>query len=215
MRIAIHPAYQQQGLGSQFMTALTAHYQGQADFLGCSFAATPEVLRFWRKQGWQAVRLGLSNDVATGCHAAVLLLALRPELQRQLAEWQQQFQQQLPVWLAHGLADLPTTIILPLLQANSAAPLTEQEQQDLLAFTDHHRSPDHCWPSILRAMQIYAAELAQLPAMLAALLIERFWQGKEWAWLAQQHQLSGQKMVVQQLRLAIKQLLLPQRGEEQ
>ena len=215
MRIAVHPACQQQGLGSQFIAALTQHYQGQADFLGCSFAATPEVLRFWRKQGWQAVRLGLSKDVATGCHAAVLLLALRPELQAQLDAWQQQFQQQLPVWLAHGLSDLSTEIIVPLLQSGMVEPLTLQEQQDLLAFTEHHRSPDHCWPSVLRAMQVHSAELAQLPEMLAALLIQRFWQGKEWAWLAQQHQLSGQKAVVQQLRQAIKQLLLPQGGEEQ
>ena len=36
-----------------------------------------------------------------------------------------------------------------------------------------------------------------------------------WAWLAQQHQLAGQKAVVQQLRQAIKQLLLPHGGEEQ
>lgn len=215
MRIAVHPACQQQGLGSQFIAALTQHYQGQADFLGCSFAATPEVLRFWRKQGWQAVRLGLSKDVATGCHAAVLLQALRPELQPQLTEWQLQFQRQLPVWLTHGLSDLSTEIIVPLLQSATVEPLTEQEQQDLLAFTDHHRSPDHCWPSVLRAMQVHSAELAQLPKLLAALLIQRFWQGKEWAWLAQQHQLSGQKAVVQQLRLAIKQLLLPQGGEEQ
>lgn len=215
MRIAVHPACQQQGLGSQFIAALTQHYQGQADFLGCSFAATPEVLRFWRKQGWQAVRLGLSKDVATGCHAAVLLLALRPELQPQLDAWQQQFQQQLPVWLAHGLSDLSTEIIVPLLQSATVESLTEQEQQDLLAFTDHHRSSDHCWPSVLRAMQVHSAELAQLPEMLAALLIQRFWQGKAWTWLAQQHQLAGQKAVVQQLRLAIKQLLLPHSGEEQ
>jgi tRNA(Met) cytidine acetyltransferase len=215
MRIAVHPACQQQGLGCQFIAVLTQHYQGHADFLGCSFAATPEVLRFWRKQGWQAVRLGLSKDVATGCHAAVLLLALRPELQLQLDAWQQQFQQQLPVWLAHGLSDLATEIIVPLLQSGTVEPLTVQEQQDLLAFTDHHRSPDHCWPSVLRAMQVRSAELAQLPEMFAALLIQRFWQGKDWAWLAQQHQLAGQKAVVQQLRQAIKQLLLPHGGEEQ
>lgn len=215
MRIAVHPACQQQGFGSQFIAALTQHYQGQADFLGCSFAATPEVLRFWRKQGWQAVRLGLSKDVATGCHAAVLLQTLRPELQPQLTEWQQQFQRQLPVWLAHGLSELSTEIIVPLLQSATVEPLTAQEQQDLLAFTDHHRSPDHCWPSVLRAMQVQSAELALLPKLSAALLIQRFWQGREWAWLAQQHQLSGQKAVVQQLRQAIKQLLLPQGGEEQ
>jgi tRNA(Met) cytidine acetyltransferase len=215
MRIAVHPACQQQGLGSQFIAALTQHYQGQADFLGCSFAATPEVLRFWRKQGWQAVRLGLSKDVATGCHAAVLLLALRPELQAQLDAWQQQFQQQLPVWLAHGLSELSTEIIVPLLQSAAVEPLTAQEQQDLLALTDHHRSPDHCWPSVLRALQVHAGTLVRLSDKPAALLIQRFWQGKEWAWLAQQHQLSGQKAVVQQLRQAIKQLLLPQGGEEQ
>ena len=217
MRIAIHPACQQQGQGGRFIAALTAHYRLHADFLGCSFAATPELLHFWRKQGWQAVRLGLSKDVATGCHAAVLLTALRPELQPQLSTWQQQFQQQLPVWLAHILSDLAADIILPLLQPATSEPLTAQEQQDLLAFTDHHRSPDHSWPAVTRAMQVSAGELAQLPAAMAALLIQRFWQGKSWAWLAEQHQLAGQKAVVQQLRRVVKRLLSPPgcSGEEQ
>jgi tRNA(Met) cytidine acetyltransferase len=215
MRIAVHPACQQQGLGSQFIAALEQHYQEQADFLGCSFAVTPEVLRFWRKQQWQAVRLGLSKDVATGCHAAVLLKALNPALQRQLDVWQQQLQRHLPVWLAHSLSDVSVDVILPLLESSHEEPLTTQEQHDLLAFTDHHRSPDHCWPSILRAMQVHADRLRLLPEDAASLLIARFWQGTDWAWLAQQHQLSGQKVVIQHLRKAIKQLLLPQGGEEQ
>ena len=104
MRIAVHPACQQQGLRQSVYRALTQHHQGGPIFWAVSFAATPEVLRFWRKQGWQAVRLSLSKDVATGCHAAVLLAGITPELQPQLTEWQQQFQQQLPVWLAMALS---------------------------------------------------------------------------------------------------------------
>ena len=209
MRIAVHPLCQQQGLGSQFIAALTEHYRAHADFLGCSFAATPELLQFWCRQGWQAVRLGLSKDVATGCHAAVLLTALRPELQAQLREWQQLFLQQLPVWLAHSLQDLPADMILSLLQPQPILPLTEQEKNDLLAFTDHHRSPDHCWPAISRALQVYAGTLKHMPAEQAALLIQRFWQGKSWSWLATHHRLTGQKAVVQQLRMAVKKLLFP------
>ena len=207
MRIAIHPACQHLGLGSQCISALTAYYRDHADFLGCSFAATPEVLRFWRKQGWQAVRLGLSKDMATGCHAAVLLTGLQPESEAQLVFWQQQFQQQLPVWLAHLLSELSCDIILPLLQSSHAMSLTQQELADLTAFSDHHRSADHCWPAVLRLMQVSAEKLSQLPQTQSSILIQRFWQGKSWGWLAQQHQLTGQKAVIQQLRLAVKKLL--------
>lgn len=212
MRIAVHPLCQQQGLGGQFIAALAEHYRSHADFLGCSFAATPELLHFWEKQGWQAVRLGLSKDVATGCHAAVLLTALQPALQTQLREWQQLFLQQLPVWLAHPLRDLAVEIILPLLQPVTVPPLTAQEMSDLQAFTEHHRSPDHCWPAIARALQVYAGRLRELPAEQAALLIQRFWQGKSWGWLAEHHQLAGQKSVVQQSRIAVKKLLFPPRS---
>jgi Predicted P-loop ATPase fused to an acetyltransferase len=207
MRIAVHPACQQQGLGSHFIRDLTAHYRHSADFLGCSFAATPEILQFWRKQGWQAVRLGLSKDIATGNHAAVLLSALQPEAEIRLTQWQQQFQQQLPVWLAHALNELPAAVILPLLQPAEVATLNPQERADLIAFSEHHRSADHCWPAILCLMQVAAGQLATLPVAQSALLIQRFWQGKSWEWLVQQHQLAGQKAVVQQLRNTIKKLL--------
>ena len=136
MRIAVHPRWQGQGLGRRLVTGLERHYRPQGlDFLGCAFAASAELLHFWRQQGLVPVRLGLSQDVASGAHSALLLKALQPTLQSRLDDWQRRFQHQLPDWLAHPLADLPVSVLWPLLDpACTGEPLSPQDELDLQAF---------------------------------------------------------------------------------
>ena len=159
------------------------------------------------------MRLGLSKDVPLVVMPPCYCWHYARNYKAQLDAWQQQFQQQLPVWLAHGLSELSTEIIVPLLQSGTVEPLTVQEQQDLLAFTEHHRSPDHCWPSVLRAMQVHSAEL-QLPEMLAALLFSSGF-GKVRIGRGWRSNISWQgKSRGAAITAAIKQLLLPHGGEK-
>jgi tRNA(Met) cytidine acetyltransferase len=216
MRIAVHPLWQQRGIGSQLVRSLAYHYREQADFLGCAFSMSYDVLQFWLNLGWKSVRVGLSRDTVTGAHAVVFLHALRSEHQSQLGEWHRHFQAQFPLWLAHSLREFPATAACQLLHhAPPVCGLTGQDRIDLRAFTEHFRSADHCWPAIHQLMSERAGVLAELPEMDACLLVERFWQGKDWSWLSVRHQLAGQKAVVTALRAAIKKLLTWPESREQ
>lgn len=84
MRIAVHPALQQQGLGQRLLNELES-LAGQAgiDYLGAGFAASEALLGFWQRCGYQPVRLGEQRDPVAGTHS---LLVVRPLTQR-VEDW--------------------------------------------------------------------------------------------------------------------------------
>ena len=77
MRIAVHPALQAQGLGSQLLQYLLAFAaDNAADYVGVSYAMTPELRRFWERAGFVLARVGHRQDTASGSRSAVQVKAL-------------------------------------------------------------------------------------------------------------------------------------------
>ncbi|PIE00132.1 MAG: tRNA(Met) cytidine acetyltransferase [Thiothrix nivea] len=77
MRIAVHPALQRQGLGTQLLTEVIdyARHQ-QADYVGVSYALSPELLQFWQRVGFVSVRLGFRKDKASGARSLMQVCGL-------------------------------------------------------------------------------------------------------------------------------------------
>ena len=199
LRIAIHPSCQHKGFGTQFLQAILDDSGPQYDFIGSSFAATPSVSQFWRKAGFVPVRIGLSKDTATGCHAAVLLQAFTPEATRQLNQWHQAFQQELPIWLGSVFNELSPALVRSFLHSLPQTALSPQYQLDLEAFTDHFRTPDHCLPALQQMMQAKRKTLLELPDQDIELLIARCWQARTWAWISEHYEVNGQKAVIHRI----------------
>lgn len=77
MRIAVHPAYQGQGLGAQLLTQLLAYTAASgADYFSVSYAHTPALQRFWERAGLRVARVGWRKDTASGSHSVVQVQAL-------------------------------------------------------------------------------------------------------------------------------------------
>jgi tRNA(Met) cytidine acetyltransferase len=77
MRIAVHPTLQNRGLGKQLLKHLLdfAATSG-ADYMGVSYAMTPELLHFWEQAGFVLARVGFRKDTASGSRSAVQVKAL-------------------------------------------------------------------------------------------------------------------------------------------
>ncbi|WP_440006549.1 tRNA(Met) cytidine acetyltransferase TmcA [Halomicrococcus sp. SG-WS-1] len=73
MRIATHHAVRSRGLGSRLLAEIRAEFAGEVDWLGTGFGATPELLGFWRENGYRAVQLSTTRNDASGEHSALLL----------------------------------------------------------------------------------------------------------------------------------------------
>ncbi|WP_435128923.1 tRNA(Met) cytidine acetyltransferase TmcA [Halobaculum sp. D14] len=86
MRIATHHAVRSSGLGSELLgdvhdelgTAGNGDSSDDSDdtgvdYVGTGFGATPELLRFWRRNGYRTVHLSTTRNEASGEHSAVML----------------------------------------------------------------------------------------------------------------------------------------------
>ncbi|MCP4791180.1 MAG: tRNA(Met) cytidine acetyltransferase [Gammaproteobacteria bacterium] len=80
-RIAVHPNYQQQGLGKAMLKQLQqwCFEDGHCHWLGASFAAEPQVVRFWQGANYQPVWAGKRLDAATGLPSLQVVLPLTDE----------------------------------------------------------------------------------------------------------------------------------------
>lgn len=77
MRIAVHPRLQGQGLGSQLLEYLVKYAERSgADYIGVSYAMTPELLSFWERAGFVLMRVGHRRDTASGSYSAVQIRGL-------------------------------------------------------------------------------------------------------------------------------------------
>lgn len=97
VRIAVLPECQRQGLGRRLMHYIQKH--SQADFIGASFSAEPEVLHFWQSVGMQAVRLGVHKESSTGQFPCVVLQANNADADKLLENLVRVFKGDLPYQL--------------------------------------------------------------------------------------------------------------------
>lgn len=92
MRIAVDPAWQRCGLGHFLLGKLRDYAeQQQADYLGVSYALSPEVLAFWEGAGFQSVRLGHRKDKASGSRSLMQVLGLSEQGIALMQQANQQF----------------------------------------------------------------------------------------------------------------------------
>ena len=96
-RLAIQPPYQGQRWGRQLMDWI--QHQAAAtegiDALGSSFGATARLARFWQALGWQVLRLGMTQDLASGEPPLQMGLGLSPAGQQCLAQCTARFAERL------------------------------------------------------------------------------------------------------------------------
>jgi tRNA(Met) cytidine acetyltransferase len=85
LRIATHHAVRSSGLGSRLLREVREEFAADVDWLGTGYGATPELLRFWERNGYRSVHLATTRNETSGEYS-VLMLAPTSEAGRQLAE---------------------------------------------------------------------------------------------------------------------------------
>lgn len=211
MRIAVHPALHRHGLGTLLLGKLEAHYRALGlDYLGSAFSASADLLPFWGKAGLRVLRIGLQRDAASGSHAALLLKALRPECEPELAQWRRRFVRQLPTLLAGEFKRLDTELIWHCLRGDAdldAPEPDEFEHLELACFAHHHKPFELCQPSLQRWLANRPSVLDELSPDQRRLLIAAIWQYAPWADLAKTLQLAGKPALIKALRDLLARLL--------
>ncbi|QPV62304.1 tRNA(Met) cytidine acetyltransferase [Halosimplex litoreum] len=73
LRIATHHAVRSRGLGSRLLAEVRSEFAEDVDWLGTGYGATPELLDFWRANGFSTVHLSTTRNDASGEYSAVML----------------------------------------------------------------------------------------------------------------------------------------------
>lgn len=207
VRIAMHPAWQQRGLGSRLLQTVVAEAAAAGvDYLGASFAATPELLHYWGRNGFVPLRVGDQLDPVAASHAAIVLRPLSERCRQWLPAARQHSARRLRYRLSGTLASLPVELLPPLFAGLQPPPLDQRQWRQLQGFADHRRSLES---SLLELDQLLLATVARWPALgLEAadqcLLVERIWRQKAPEALAEPQ---GARAQLQRLRQLAARLL--------
>ncbi|WP_341502214.1 GNAT family N-acetyltransferase [Gallaecimonas sp. GXIMD4217] len=194
MRIAVLPGRQGRGLGSRLLREVErAARERQLDLLGVSFGATAELLPFWRRQGWQPVRLGSHRDQASGTYSVMLALGLNEPGRQLVARCLHRFRATLPVQMP--ALRLPFAIWRGLFEGAEVVKLDDWDRQDLDAFVRGNRPLESLELALRRLALLASAKGLDCP-LLVALSLSRLGVGE----LADGFGLNGRKAVLAALR---------------
>jgi len=120
VRIAVHHAVRSRGLGSHLLAAIRREFEDALDWLGVGYGATPELLRFWRENGYRAVQLSTTRNDASGQYSALMLDPLSEagaDLRDRHARW---FASRVASMLADPLRDADPDVVRELLRSVEA-----------------------------------------------------------------------------------------------
>jgi len=117
VRIATHHAARSRGLGSELLARIRAEFDGDADYLGVAYGATPELLDFWAANGYRTAHLSTTRNDASGEYSALMVAPLSPageRLTRRHARW---FRGRIQDLLSDQLRDADPDVVRGVLSA--------------------------------------------------------------------------------------------------
>ena len=121
MRIATHHAVRSRGLGSRLLGEIRAEFEAELDWLGVGYGATPELLGFWRANGYRTVQLSTTRNDTSGEYSALMLDPLTEAgatLHDRHADW---FASRVSSMLADPLRDADPDVVRALLRSVDAS----------------------------------------------------------------------------------------------
>ena len=223
LRVATHPAARSRGFGSRLLRETEREVGDEVDWIGTGFGATPELLRFWRANGFRTVHLSTSRNDASGEYSAVML---RPtsDAGRALADrharW---FCRRAPSVLSDPLDDADPDVVREALGAADATPdlgLTDREWRHL-AGLPHGASVFDTAPRPLRRLALrYLVDAGGRPGENAdegseppldpreeRLLVRKALQGASWRAAAEELGFAARSECMRTLGQAVRPLL--------
>ena len=196
LRIAIHPQYHGCGFGHHFMKSLQVFAKNQhVDFIGASFGANAQLLKFWQNEGYQIARIGFTKDKASGEHSALVLCAVSDKAQFFERKIISEFYSSFDYLLTDEYKSLAPQLVWQVLHhcPNKSLPQLSGHQLSSIAdFINKKRQFSHC----VRALHYWSLlHCKENYHPLALLLIERILQKKSVEDICFNHQLTGKKML--------------------
>ncbi|MFB6109694.1 MAG: tRNA(Met) cytidine acetyltransferase TmcA [Halodesulfurarchaeum sp.] len=122
VRIATHHAVRSRGLGSHLLDRIREEFAPIVDWIGSGFGATPELVRFWRENGYRPVHLSTGRNDRSGEHSVLMLRGTSPAGDRLAAAHGRWFAARIGGNCADSLAAVDPAVIRATLDATARPP---------------------------------------------------------------------------------------------
>jgi tRNA(Met) cytidine acetyltransferase len=221
MRIAIHPAVRGRGLGTRLIDAVAAQsIADRWDWIGSSFGATLDLLRFWERSACLPVRVGLTREASSGTHSVLVLRPLTARSRALFRLARARFSEHLTHLFADPLRELDPEIARHLLYCGDAAQdaqrhrlgelLDDRDWLDLRAFAFARRGFEDSLVPIWKLIGVALADphvVDRLGPTDWALLVARVLQKRSWQEVAAIACVPGRAQVIEALRRSCRRLV--------
>ncbi|MEW6647583.1 MAG: GNAT family N-acetyltransferase [Pseudomonadota bacterium] len=208
MRIAVHPAAQQRGLGTRLLQAILEQAQGDdLDFVGASFGASAELLAFWQRAAFVPVRLGLTREASSGAHSVIVLRPLSVAGEQLFVAARERFLAHLPALLRDGMEEVDADVAAMLRQgahADDGAELDAQDWRDVESFVQGWRGYEVCQVAVRKLVRA-TIDQAVLDAVQRELLQHKVLLCEPWESVIAARGYSGRAQALAALRTAVAQ----------
>lgn len=138
VRIATHPELQGRGLGSRALQELEEEARREGvDWVGAGFGASEDLLRFWIRNGYQAVHISPRRNQITGEYSVLVLKPLNNEALRAVEEISKEFKRRLLLTLHDVYFSLNPMVARLLLSAKlegGRAKLSHSQRSRLMGY---------------------------------------------------------------------------------
>lgn len=211
MRVAVHPHFQQQGIGSALLNFIVENEKKLGrDAIGTSFGMNSYLLSFWKKLNFNIVRIGFTREQTSGEHAAIMLLGLTQAGLSLEQRTHKRFNEQIPYWVQDVLKDIPDEVKEIFNdEVSETIQLTDFDKKDIDSFTQYSRNYELCITALSKLVSLNRDEIGKekFPERFRLVLNAKVVEKKSWHKIRENMELNGQHDARRLFRLAIIELL--------
>ncbi|BCU67065.1 ATPase [Sulfolobales archaeon HS-7] len=116
VRIAVHPIYQDQKLGSILLKQVVTNESEKVDWIGSSFMIDKRVLNFWLSNGFRVVHLSPKKNVEFNSYSVIVILPISTSANKYIMEIEKILKQRIILTIHDVYFDLSPEIALSILK---------------------------------------------------------------------------------------------------
>lgn len=211
VRIATHPELRRRGLARQLVESI--HAAHTVDLFGTVFGATPDLVRFRRRLGYELCRVGISRGARSGEPSVVMIRPVSAASQALVRDLRDELARELPIQLELLAVDGELELTAELAQALSLdlpepRPLSAAETLTRVRRYVASAQPSSAAPSALMAFaEQHRSALGRLRPSERDVIEARLLARLDWATVAQRAGLSSAAAATRALRPAMAALI--------
>ena len=211
VRIAVHPELQGKGIGSKMISFMYEEAKDAGvDWIGAGFGASPQLLRFWLKNGFLPIHMSPQRSDVSGEYSVFVVKPVSEKARRSIEEINAEFKRRILGTLHDVYFDADPEVIRLVLSAGVHEERPRLRFSQLLRLRDYikefntYEMASDAIKEIL--VSYFMSRAGSLPEDVERILIAKNLQGRPWPLIARMTKKKTMKETIDRVRECVKSL---------